>query len=345
VGTSVVFGFASQAKQDAWITVLLSLIFGSLLFWTYGKLFQSRPNTNWAGLLRLSFGKAGFLIGIVYVFVFIYAAARDLRDLGELTRTFLLPKTPIWVTLFLFQLLVAYICYIGLEGMARIAELNAPLVFFLFLIQIILLISSGPIRPELLTPVAENWKPILSSAFPGNFTVPYAETFAFAAFWSLTRSPGQYLKASLYSATTVSICFVILDILAVCTVGPELFSRSFFPLMTSYHLVNLGDFIKNIDPIIVTNYMIGVLIKVCVFTYAALAMISDLWSISGHKVAAVPVSLLILIFSLYMAENLSSHLFSGTYWVPWVIFLPFFVALPLVVLLMSNIRIKSERKE
>lgn len=339
LGTSVVFGFASPAKQDAWITVLISVVPGSMLFWAYVQLYKTRPDTNWGGLLRLSFGKAaGFFLGIVYIILFIYAAARNLRDLGELTSTFLLPRTPMAVIMFLFQLLAAYICYSGLERMGRVAELNVPVIFFFLTLQIILLIASGVLQLKLLTPVAEDWRPILTAAFPGNLTVPYAESFAFAAFWSWTRMPGQFLKAALLSAGTACIFLVILDIVAVGAVGPEVFSRSLFPVMTTFQLVNIGDFIRNIDPVIVTNYMIGVLIKLSVFTFAALAMIQDLWKISGHKVAAVPVSLLVLLLAFFMTENLSSHLFVGTQWVPWVIFLPFFIAVPMLVFIIIKIK-------
>lgn len=345
LGTSVVFGFASPAKQDAWITVLLSMVPGSLLLWSYSKLFEADPQSNWTQILKNTFGKAaGFMLGTFYVFIFIYSAARDLRDLGELTKTFLLPNTPMLVTMLLFQLLVATICYAGMERMGRIAELNAPVIFLFFALQIVLLLGSGQLQPHLLTPVAEKWKPILVSVFPGNYTVPYAESFAFAAFWSIAGKPKQFKKAILYSATTVSGFLIVLDLLAVCTVGPEVFSRSFFPLMTIFHLVNIGDFIQNIDPVIVTNYMIGVLLKVSVFTFAALSTISDLWKIEGHKVAALPISLLILLFALFMAKDLSSHLFTGREWVPWVIFLPFFVAVPMVTLPVTKLRSLRRRK-
>jgi spore germination protein KB len=340
LGTSVVFGLSSPAKQDAWITVLISALPGGALLWAYSKLFETRPNANWTGLLQFAFGRyAGSLLGIIYVFIFIYSAARDLRDLGELTNTFLLPQTPMVITMLMFQMLVAYICFAGIERMGRMAEMNVPIILLLFVLQIVLLITSGSMQLSLITPVAENWKLILTSVFPGNYTVPYAEAFAFAAFWSLTRPPKQFRNMVLISAATVGAFLTVLDILAICMVGPELFSRSFFPLMSTFHLINLGDFIQNIDPVIVTNYMIGVLFKVSIFTYAALTVISDIWNVQGHKVAVIPVSIVIVLFALYMAENLSSHLFTGHAWVPWVIFLPFFVVLPMLVL--SVVKIKT----
>jgi spore germination protein KB len=154
----------------------------------------------------------------------------------------------------------------------------------------------------------------------------------------MAKSPVQFRRMALLSAASVGGILMIFDLLAISTVGPEIFSRSFFPLMTTFHMVNIGDFVQNIDPLIVTNYMVGVLFKVSIFTYAACAMISGLWKVPGHKAAVIPVSIIILFFALYMAENLSSHLFTGHQWATWIIFPPFFIVMPLLVLLIIKIK-------
>ncbi|WP_028611549.1 GerAB/ArcD/ProY family transporter [Paenibacillus harenae] len=338
LGTSVVFGIASSAKQDAWITAFISILLGAALLWLYSKLYETHTDKNWSGLLTVSFGRfIGSILCVTYVFIFIYSAGRDLRDIGELTNTFLLPKTPIGITMALFQILVSYICYAGVERMGRLAELNVPVIFIIFLLEVILLVASGTVHLSLLTPVAAEWKPIIKAAIPGNLTVPYAEAFAFAAFWSKTMPPKGFRKAALLSCVTAGLIFIILDILAISTIGPELFSRSFFPLMATFHLVNFADFIQNIDPLIVTAFMIGVLFKISIFTYASCAMISDLWKVNVRS-AVIPVSAIVFLFAFYMTESLSSHLFTGHQWATWVVFMPFYVIFPMIALLVIKLK-------
>jgi spore germination protein (amino acid permease) len=338
LGTSVVFGIASSAKQDAWITAFISTFLGAALLWLYSKLYASHADLNWSGLLMKSFGQLiGSVLCLIYVFIFIYSAGRDLRDIGELTNTFLLPKTPIGVTMVLFQMLVSYTCFAGVERMGRLAELNIPIVFVIFLLEVILLVASGTIHLSLLTPIAAEWKPILTAAFPGNFTVPYSEAFAFAAFWSKMKPPGGFRKAAIRSCATAGFIFIVLDILAIGSIGPELFSRSFFPLMTTFHLVNIADFIQNIDPFIVTAFLIGVLFKITIFTYAACSMISDLWKVNAGS-AVIPVSVIVFLFAFYMTESLSSHLFTGHEWAVWVVFMPFFVISPFLSLFVIKLK-------
>lgn len=343
LGTSVVFGIAAPAKQNAWITAAISMLLGSGLLFMYSKLYESKANANWTGLLKIAFGRPiGAALGVVYVFLFMYTAGRDLRDIGELTNTFLLPRTPIGVSMALFQLLVAYVCYAGIRRMGRLAELNVPIMIFSFLLQIGLLLASGTIRLSLLAPVAAEWKPILTSVFPASFTVPYAEAFAFGAFWATTLPPQGFRQAALLSGATAGLFFIILDVVAIATLGPELFSRSLFPLMSTFHLVNVADFIQNIDPFIVINYMIGVLFKIAIFTYAACALISDLWK-ANSQAAVIPVSVIVFVFAFYMADNLSLHLFMGHQWATWLIFVPFFVGLPLIAWLV--IKLKTARRK
>ncbi|XMB26679.1 endospore germination permease [Paenibacillus sp. BR2-3] len=340
LGTSVVFGIASSAKQDAWITAGISVFLGTGLLWMYSKLYETRANVNWSGLLTFAFGRyIGAISSVGYVFIFIYSAARNLRDIGELTNNFLLPTTPMWIIMVIFQILVTYVCYAGVQRMGKLAELNVPIIIFLFLLQIILLVASQTMRLSLLTPVAAEWRPIITAVFPASLTVPYAEVFAFAAFWSATMPPKGFRKVAILSAATAGMMFMVLDILAVSTLGPEVFSRSFFPLMTTFHMVNIADFIQNLDPFIVTNYMTSVLFKISIFTYAACSMISDQWKMNRHQAAVIPVSVIVCLFALYMADNLSSHLFTGHQWAVWVIFLPFFVFVPMLTLL--AIKLKS----
>ncbi len=62
------------------------------------------------------------------------------------------------ITMLMFQMLVAYICFAGIERMGRMAEMNVPIILLLFVLQIVLLITSGSMQLSLITPVAENWK-------------------------------------------------------------------------------------------------------------------------------------------------------------------------------------------
>ncbi|REK76790.1 GerAB/ArcD/ProY family transporter [Paenibacillus paeoniae] len=339
MGTNVVFGFAGTAKQDAWIVAFLSTLGAFLLQWLYYKLYATRPGENWTSLLKLSFGRyLGTFLHTVYIVVFLYLAARNLRDLGEVTKVQLLFNTPPIVDMMIFQLLVAYICYAGIQRMGRLAELNMPIIFLFIVLQIILISFSGIMDFSRLMPVAENWNLIATTVFPFSISVPYSETFVFSMFGALTVAPRAYKKAAMLSVASAGLIFTIWDILSVSTLGSTIFSRSFFPLMTTFQMINIADFITNIDPVIVTNYMITLMIKIAVYALATCAGIARLCKLDSYKSIIMPVSLLVIVLAYFMTDNLSSHLFVAINWTGWLILLPLFIVLPAIVLVIMTVK-------
>ena len=95
LGTTIVFGFAGGAKQDAWLAALISAMIGIGIVWMFTRIYERNPGENLVALLQITFGRyLGHLLTTFYIWAFIYEAGRILRDLGELMGTFLLPSTP-----------------------------------------------------------------------------------------------------------------------------------------------------------------------------------------------------------------------------------------------------------
>lgn len=341
LGTNVLFGFAGGARQDAWIAVGIGTAIGSSLIWMFTKIYEWYPEENWISLLVIIFGRyIGNILAMIYNLAFIYEAARVLRDYGELMSTFLLPRTPIGFQMFLFLVLISYACFAGLERMARLAELCILIVFLSFFGQITLLAISNVIHISWLTPIGADWKRIGTTVFPLGITTTFGETIAFAAFWTLTVQPSKYRKAALLSSILVGLILMTLDIVAVGTLGSDMFFRALYPLLSTFQLISIADFIDNLDAVIITNFSTGVLFKVAIYTYAACAGITAQWKAGNHRAVIIPVSALVWLLAFYMAENISSHIFIGLKWLPWVIELPLFVVIPLLVFIIASIKKK-----
>ncbi|MDR6554351.1 endospore germination permease [Paenibacillus qinlingensis] len=338
LGTTIVFGFAGGAKQDAWLAALISAMLGISIVWMFTRIYERNPGETLVSLLQITFGKyLGHLLTTLYVFAFIYEAGRILRDLGELMGTFLLPSTPAPFLMLLLVLLVAYACYAGIERIARLAELSIIIVLLFTCIQVILLIFSDVIDFSWLLPVASDWKSIGVTVFPLGLTTTFGEIIVFTVFWKLTVNPTKFRKAALYSSLLVGAVFVLLDLIAVSTLGPDLFYRSFYPLLTSFQLIRIADFIDNLDPFVVTTFITGGLFKIILYAYAACSTITMQWKTENHRVVIIPVAILIWFISIYTAKNLASHIFVGLKVVPWIIELPLFVIVPLLMLILNSI--------
>lgn len=344
IGSNVVFGFAAGAKQDAWIAAILSGCCGLALVWMYSKLYEWHHGNNWITIQQAVFGKwLGKFIGVLYIIAFTYVAGRVLRDFGELTITYLLPDTPLEIPIVLFLFVIGYGCSAGLERLARLAELCIPLVILYLLIQYVFVLTTDIdiIDFQLLQPVANDWKKILTSVFPLGITVPFGETIAFAFFWHYSIPAKQYRTVILSAAACTTGVFILFDLFAVAVLGPDMFSRSLYPLITTFQMISFADFIENLDPLVVTNFLIGGFFKISIFIYAVCTGVTTLFGIKNHRAAVLPVCLLVWILSIFMTSNISSHIFVGLKWVPWVMWIPLFIVIPLLLFIMTWLKRKK----
>lgn len=98
MGTALVVSLGIQAEKDAWIAVLLGTVGGIFLYYVYVSLYRLYPDLPLTGYMRAILGKwIGCSIGVLYILFFLYGAARDVRDGGDLLVSSVLDKTPLIV--------------------------------------------------------------------------------------------------------------------------------------------------------------------------------------------------------------------------------------------------------
>jgi len=127
IGSAVVVGIGLDAKQDAWIAILLGLIGGVGLFSLYTYLYSQFPTLPLTNYLEKIVGKfIGRTLAIIYTFLFLYIAARILRTFCDLLLTTILIDTPLWAAAIIMMLPICFACYLGFEVIARTAETLFP---------------------------------------------------------------------------------------------------------------------------------------------------------------------------------------------------------------------------
>lgn len=154
IGSSVIFGFASEAGSDAWLSTLICTGIGTCLVIMYLILMRLHPGLSLVEWFPAQFGQwLGIPIAWFYMLHFLYNAGRTLGDIKDLIPTTILPGTPNWFILGVFMIAIAYALYSGIEVLARLAELILPVILVLFLVEIILIFSSDITDIKHLQPV------------------------------------------------------------------------------------------------------------------------------------------------------------------------------------------------
>lgn len=245
LGTAIVIGPGLGAEKDAWLAVLLGLISGMILFLAYYALYRLYPEQPLTAYAKRILGKyIGSLIGIAYLFYFLYIAARDLRDFGELLTASTYIYTPMFVINAIMILAVAYVLYLGIEVLARTGEVFFFLLMAVGVVGTILVLVSGMIEVQNLLPILENgWKPVLN-AWPVTYTFPFGEMIAFTVLLPYLNRPKLGLRVGWSAMSFSGILLIWVVAMEVAVLGVYVATRSTFPLLSSIGLVNMTGFFQ-----------------------------------------------------------------------------------------------------
>jgi len=336
LGSAIVIGYGMEAKQDAWIAALVAMGLGLALFYfIYGPIFRAYPEIPFTSILHNVFGKViGKLLGAVYVWYFAYVASRVLRDFGDLLLTVSLDNTPLSIVNGFMLLVVMYASYLGIQAIAKSAEILVVVIAFYFISGFILVFFSDVLHPENLQPVFEHGiQPIIKSVFPTMFTFPFGEMVVFLMILPLLTNLKYRMKAGIAGMMVAGILLTVTTVIDIAVLGLYTASNAVFPLLLTAEKLKVGDFWEGMDAFALSMLIICGFFKITLFFYAAVAAATDVLGLKKGKILIVPMGLAVLVTSIFMASNVVEHLETGLDMVPYVFHLPLQVGIPLLSVL------------
>lgn len=342
-GSAIVVGLGMQAKQDAWLAILIGMSGGIALFAVYNGLFRLHPGLPLTGYIPKIVGVwIGYPLSIAYILYFIYIAARVLRDLGALLLTSKLDRTPMSVINLLIVLIVIYAIVLGIEVLGRAGEVFLAVMILGLAAGAVAVFASGIIHPDNLTPVLENgWKPVLATAFPLTLTFPFGEMIVFTMLLPYLNQPAKSTKTGMIAMLSCGLILSFIRAIDISVLGLPKAGTSLFPLLETLSRVNIGDVIQRLDAIVIMILVIGGFFKIAVFTYAAALGISHTFRIRNRSLISILVGFAIWLVSLFIARNVVEHLEVGLSFVPLYLHLPLQAAIPVLLLIFAWIRAKA----
>jgi len=216
LGSAIVFGIGKEAKQDAWIAIFLATLIGIGLIYFYYSISRLLPNKNLFEIMEYCFTRPiAILLSLVYVIYFLYTATRMIRTFGEMITTAILPNTPLEIITLSIMLVIAYIIYLGLEVLARVAEIFTPYIVLFLMFVLIFLVTSGEIQLHNIEPVlGDGMKPILKVIFPSLLVFPFGElvvfTIVFSSIPQLKKNKKVAFLAVLIAGTVLAVASLLM---------------------------------------------------------------------------------------------------------------------------------------
>lgn len=334
IGSTIVVNIGTEAKQDAWIAILAASLVGMAILWVYLYILSAYPGSHLFEVIERTMGRwIAYPVAFAFVLYFLYISSRVLRDFLELLVTDTFPNTPIEILAVTFMLVVTYVLYLGIEVLARTSEIFWPyILLFLILISLFLLFS-GKFNFTNLRPVlAEGIGPLAQATFPKLITFPYGELVVFTTILCHHKNLRRIQLPAMGAVLLSGLLLSYHSVMKISVLGVDYMSRSAFPLLNVVREISVADFIERLDPFVVFIMMLGIFIKVGLFSYGALRGLEYVTRLP-YRPLVFPLMMGVALFSILISSNYIEHIEEGIRFVPMYLHLPFQYVIPMLVMI------------
>ncbi|MBW7571401.1 GerAB/ArcD/ProY family transporter [Caproiciproducens faecalis] len=340
MGSIVVIGASSQAKQDSWIAILLAGILFLPLMFLYIRLSTLYPGKNLYEILFAVFGKIfGRVITLIYVLYSIHLGALVLNVFSTFIHVLNMPETPEPAILFFIILLAVWTVKSGPENIGRISKYTFPILVASILVTFVLSIKDmdlGYLKPIMNT----DMKTLLSSAL-SVCILPLGEIIICLSFLSAVDNQVKMSKVYFQGMIWTLAIILIVNIRNILILGFPSVTMFYFPSYEAVSIISIGEFFSRIEVLIGVNLMLAGFIKVAVCVYSASLGLTKLLNAEDQKLFVVPCGLMMVTLSGMLYENTIEWMESIKIYEIYAI--PFLVLLPVVILIGAEIRARKNR--
>jgi spore germination protein KB len=347
IGSTTLFARGIGAKQDAWIAIVIGMLMGFVILWVYTQIQLTYPNKNLPEILIAVLGKwVACPLALLYALSFFFTAVFNLREFTELFTITILPSTPLTVLILFVMFTSIYAVSSGIEVLARSAELALPFYLFFLLLIFTLTLASGIADFSKLKPVLENgFKPVFTNAFPSILNFPFGEMSIFLMYWKYVNSKSDFRKISFVSVGISGIFLIVSVIIMISVLGVRITTGTWIPLFEVIKLINVGDFITNLDPIGIIFILIGGFFKMTLFFYGGVLILQTLFKITHKNWLIILCAIFLSSVSILYFPNLTYHRWVGLNIHTPYIDTMFYIIIPTLILMIIWVKSKAQKEE
>ena len=330
-------------NQDVWLALLLSIPIHLLLSVPIYLLWKRFPNQSFVEYSQTILGRAGKLIGLLYVLYFLHDVSMFLYRWSAFLTTAIMPETPVLFILIFLLPFCAYAVLKGFEVIARFAKLFAPFIFAGFIIIFLLLAKDMDLK--VFTPFLEkSFLSILLGAFVVTLRTSEILIFAMLLPYVNIKKAKEVKLIFLSTFSIFTFLWIICVIVVLSTLGLDLPRVLQFSYFDAVRLVNIGGFIERIESIHLSMWLISGYLRVALYFYVIVIGLSQVFGLKSYKPLVLSILTILIPISLALQTNIADlNQFLNYHIEPWYnLFFIFFI--PVILLLIAMIRKQGEIK-
>jgi spore germination protein KB len=306
IGTSVLNApglFAEKAKQAAWISAILSVALGLILILFYNAVANRLENKTFIEYTKKLLGKwVGSFICLSFVsFLFLNSTAL-VWIVGNFLTTQLLTDTPMLVVNVVFIIVIIIATLLGLETIARTAEILYPWAVGGFILLVLFALPDAEVKN--LQPIfGEGIKPIIQAAVLFQAFNPLTFVISLMILPSRVTNLQETKKAFLKGILTGGIIVIILTFVCILVLGADTTVRRVYPSYALAKNISIGNFLERIESILGMVWIVTIFFKTNLYFYVTVEGFAQTLGLKDYKPFTLPIGMLVIIFSGIVYPN------------------------------------------
>lgn len=343
MGSTLVLGISSKAKQDTWLSVIIAIVFVIPVITIYARILALYPEKNLYEILDTVFGSLfGRVIALFFIWYAFHVGALVLRNFQEFIKVVAFPETPEFVPVMLMGILCIWVAKEGIEVLGRFSQL-----MIIIIASIIITVTSLGMKDadfDNLRPFLYNGiKPVIESAFSA-FSFPFAETVLFMAVFNFVKKRNNSYRVYYFALATGAFFILLVSMRNLLVLGADFIEQVYFPAYTAVGLVNIGDFLQRIESTVAVTLLFTGFVKTSICLLAAARGVDYFFKTGNYRQLVAPIGLLMMITSCFIYQNIMEMTEFAAKVYKYYAF-PFQVILPVIIWIGAEIKAKRDNKK
>lgn len=334
---TIAAGVSGKAKQDAWISIIVSTIIGLLFFWIWSYLGSLYPDKTFVEMIQIVLGKwIGGFIAVNFVFLCFLSVPQLSWYMSNFMTTQSLYNTLPYSIDLVYILVCTIALLYGLETFARASIIFLCISSFLFILAMLLSLPNAKI--DNLFPVLENGiTPILKGTLPLLSFLTWPSILFMMIFPKNVNNIKASKKAMFMGYLWGSFLVFISILMSTMVLGSSFSAKSQFPIFQLSKEINIGSIFNRLEAVTAGAWIITLFAKIIMYFYAGVIGLSQLLGLKDYKKIVLPIGLITLVLAEVVYPNTAySSKWDGSTWVFWIA--TFSVILPIVLLMGSFLK-------
>lgn len=338
-GSSLVTGGGTDAKQDSWFCMILSLILVIPILWMHTAILELYPGRDYFHNIIQACGKiVGKIIVLLISLYSINLGALVVRISAEFLHASSLTESP----LILLSTLVLF-CFViiikrGIYVCARLSKFLLP--FTLFTLYATVILSVKEMDWSNLKPYLDSGtKPILKGTLL-LFTLPLGELVIIGPIFQYLSKKEKIFSNYLKGVLVAFPLLLLANLRNTLTLGYS--SNIFaFPSYSSVSEIALGDFFTRIEVLIGVDLLLAGFFKISILIFTGCDGLVKIFKLDDYQPIIAPAAALVLFLSIINHNN-TEEMYQNLKYLP-IYSLFFQVLLPFVVLITGKIKSRLQK--